>query len=282
MGFLKEIKKALFGAKAASRSMADKVRGSGAEMAERASQALDEEEKVAARDIFKEPETTMSQKDETEEFDLFAENEESSGSAETEAETDHDEDLDRLFEDEEENEPAAQPTGKKGGSGTSEQARKFQQEAEEIGDEILRKGGKALEGARSLAGKFFEKAGDLVERAQKEAAEELDKKMEAARQLEEKLEKEKRKYEDPKKNIFEDNEDLLSEHDDFFEKARRFAEGDYQNEGKKAQSGKMDIQRDPDFKAREKTGTVPGFEDLDGDGDEIIDDAIIDDDDNTP
>ena len=280
MGFLKEIKKALFGAKAASRSMADKVRGSGEEMAKPASQALEEQEKVAARDMFKEPETTKGQQGETDDFDLFADTAERSATGGTDTPTDHDEDLDRLFEDEEE--PAAEPKGKKHGTGTSEQARKFQQEAEEIGDEILRKGGQALEGARTLAGKFFEKAGDLVERAQKEAAEELDKKVEAARKLEEKLEKEKRKYEDPRKNIFEDNEDLLSEHDDFFEKARRFAEGDYQNEGKKTPSGKMDIQRDPDFKARDKTGTVPGFEDLDGDGDEIIDDAIIDDDDETP
>lgn len=38
-----------------------------------------------------------------------------------------------------------------------------------------------------------------------------------------------------------------------------------------------------DFKPKpKKEGNVPGFEDHDGDGNEIIDDAIIDDDDDNP
>ena len=38
----------------------------------------------------------------------------------------------------------------------------------------------------------------------------------------------------------------------------------------------MQIKKDPDYKPKEKEGKVRGFEDQDGDGDEIIDDAIID------
>ena len=41
----------------------------------------------------------------------------------------------------------------------------------------------------------------------------------------------------------------------------------------------MKITKDPEYKKEEKEGTVYGFEDMDGDGDEIIDDAIIVDDD---
>ena len=63
--------------------------------------------------------------------------------------------------------------------------------------------------------------------------------------------------------------------DSFFDKAQRYADGDYHDEGGK----EMQIKKDPDYKPREKEGKVRGFEDLDGDGDEIIDDAIIDEDD---
>ena len=38
----------------------------------------------------------------------------------------------------------------------------------------------------------------------------------------------------------------------------------------------MKIQKNPEYKPGEKPGSVKGFEDLDGDGNEIIDDAILD------
>jgi hypothetical protein len=66
--------------------------------------------------------------------------------------------------------------------------------------------------------------------------------------------------------------------DSFFDKAERYASGDYADEGTPA--GKdVTIRKDPDYKPKENTGKVKGFDDLDGDGDEIIDDAILDDDD---
>ena len=45
-------------------------------------------------------------------------------------------------------------------------------------------------------------------------------------------------------------------------------------QGKTPKEGDLSIGENPDFKAPKK-GTVKGFEDLDGDGDELIDDAII-------
>lgn len=73
---------------------------------------------------------------------------------------------------------------------------------------------------------------------------------------------------------------LLDGQDDFFAKAQRYAEGDYHNTGRKPgeeepKEGEIKITKNPDFKKEEPTGTVYGFEDLDGDGNELIDDAII-------
>ena len=75
----------------------------------------------------------------------------------------------------------------------------------------------------------------------------------------------------------------LADKDDFFTKANRYAEGDYDMDGKidgrptdTAVPGTITIGENPDYVKPEPTGTIAGFEDLDGDGDELIDDAIID------
>jgi dsDNA-specific endonuclease/ATPase MutS2 len=73
---------------------------------------------------------------------------------------------------------------------------------------------------------------------------------------------------------------MLDGQDDFFAKAERFAQGDYHNTGKDPadeviEEGEIIIQDNPDYKKPVNEGTVKGFEDLDGDGNEIIDDAII-------
>ena len=71
-------------------------------------------------------------------------------------------------------------------------------------------------------------------------------------------------------------EEGLGKHESFFDKAARFADGDY-NKEEKGKEGDMEIKQNPDYKPEEKKkGNVPGFEDLDGDGNEIIDDAILD------
>jgi hypothetical protein len=64
----------------------------------------------------------------------------------------------------------------------------------------------------------------------------------------------------------------LEDKDDFFKKAAAFAEGKYSALRNEPEINKPGIQQ-PDEES--KKGTVPGFEDMDGDGDEIIDDAVI-------
>jgi len=68
----------------------------------------------------------------------------------------------------------------------------------------------------------------------------------------------------------------LNKHESFWDKAKLFAEGDHHMKGKQPKPGEMTIGENPDYKAPGK-GKVKGFDDGDGDGDELIDDAIIDD-----
>ena len=65
---------------------------------------------------------------------------------------------------------------------------------------------------------------------------------------------------------------LLEGTDDFFTKADRFASGDYEA----FSEGKITI-KEPSEEINKTRDNIPatGFEDLDGDGNEIIDDAII-------
>ena len=56
--------------------------------------------------------------------------------------------------------------------------------------------------------------------------------------------------------------------DDFFKKAEAFAEG-------RPMDGSTPIEINTDEVAKKETKQAFGFEDLDGDGNEIIDDAII-------
>jgi len=84
----------------------------------------------------------------------------------------------------------------------------------------------------------------------------------------------------PKPDFAEDTIDasgsLLEGKDDFFSKADKFAAGDYGafSEGKVTlDENSSTIKEKTDF---DKLPPATGFEDLDGDGNEIIDDAIVD------
>lgn len=157
--------------------------------------------------------------------------------------------------------------------------------AEDLGGKILDKGGSALEKAKELGGKIFDKAEDLVEKAQKAAAEEdMDSIIDKAKKMgDEAAEKVQDTSSTFKEKLDETDESLLGGHDSFFDKAKRFADGDYQMKGKKKTSSifendELKIEKDPTHQPKKNDGKVAGFEDLDGDGDEIIDDAIIDED----
>jgi ElaB/YqjD/DUF883 family membrane-anchored ribosome-binding protein len=160
--------------------------------------------------------------------------------------------------------------------------------AEKVGDKVMDKGEdvmKTFQGAAEKAGKKFE---DFFEKAQEEAAKEQaessivqDAKKaadDATSQMDELLEKAKEFSDQPPKTSAKLSQSELSGKDDFFEKAKRFAEGDYHNTGKKEEEGKITISNDPDHQPKKKdVGEIKGFDDNDGDGDHLIDDAIIDD-----
>lgn len=149
---------------------------------------------------------------------------------------------------------------------------KFQDVSEKVGKKIM-------DASEEVGGKVIGKFNELVDKANEEAAKEsLDDTTGQARQANEELERRirERGAKSNVENLKEDSEKgPLGGFDSFFDRAKRFAEGDYQGE-----SGKdVEIRQDPDYKPGPKTGAVKGFDDLDGDGNEIIDDAILDADD---
>ena len=72
----------------------------------------------------------------------------------------------------------------------------------------------------------------------------------------------------------------LESKDDFFEKASRYADGDYHAFNPNADQPQIVPSEDVTSEDKKPfQGTIAGFEDHDGDGDPLIDDAIIEEDD---
>ena len=80
----------------------------------------------------------------------------------------------------------------------------------------------------------------------------------------------------PKKEFADETlttgDSLLKDTDDFFSKADKFAAGDYDS----FSEGKITIQDKKVETTPKEVDKATNFDDLDGDGNEIIDDAIID------
>lgn len=124
---------------------------------------------------------------------------------------------------------------------------KAMRSSEKIGEEILDRG-------KDLSDKINKKIDDTVEKAEREAAEE------AANP--------KGKYSD---ETLDASGSLLDEDDDFFNKASRYADGDYGA----FSEGKIEISDKQSPPEKKNPAKAAGYEDLDGDGNELIDDAII-------
>ena len=150
--------------------------------------------------------------------------------------------------------------------------------SEQVGEKVIERGGELLEKSKNLSESVGEKVldikDDIVDKA-KEAgskiSEKLDETMDKAQAW---AEEEKAK---PKRQFAEEDLDaggsLLEGTDDFFAKADKYADGQYDA----FSEGKITIKEAE--KTEEKIlsqDPITGFEDLDGDGNEIIDDAIID------
>lgn len=147
-----------------------------------------------------------------------------------------------------------------------EWVKKAKDTSEKVGERVLEEGGKVWDKVEEAGKGLRERFDQLVEKASEEAEKEkLEEELRKAKAMEEALERKVKSRESAK------DDSLLDTHDSFFDKARRFAEGDYRGEGED-----MRIEKDDQYIEKKKEGTVKGFEDRDGDGDEIVDDAILD------
>lgn len=130
----------------------------------------------------------------------------------------------------------------------------FKEASEKIGEKAMDLSDALSQKARELADKIDAKLDETVEKAKKMA------------------EEENRESSSSHADTRHDESELLTrsnleDKDDFFSKADRFAKGKSLLEKDKSENG--DGQRKSNQKAY-------GFEDLDGDGNEIVDDAILD------
>ncbi len=141
----------------------------------------------------------------------------------------------------------------------------------------------------------MDRTNDLVEKANAEAAKDnLENQIDEASTLGERLEKHIKgkdilDQKDPPIGYDKLNESLLEGKDDFWSKAEKYAEGDYSGKGKdetpaasndifaNTEERQKKLEEAPEKKEPFK-GEIKGFTDNDGDGDPLIDDAIIDED----
>ena len=161
-------------------------------------------------------------------------------------------------------------------------ADKFGETAEDVGEALFEKGGEALEKAKGFAtnigSKILGAKDELLAKAEAEAAKSgdsadslIDKMKNLNQKLEDKISGNNQQFAD---KPLDTGGSEFSKHDSFWEKADRFAKGDYHMKGKEPKPGELTIKDNPDYKAPDK-GKVKGFNDGDGDGDELIDDAIV-------
>lgn len=153
---------------------------------------------------------------------------------------------------------------------------KMGEKADVIGERLFTVGEKAIEKAQEitedLGTKLIKAKDELLKKADEESAKSgapsqdlADKLAEINQRIKDAISGNNTKFSDKPLDL---GGSELEKHQSFFEKAKRFAEGDYQSKKPKIS---MDQPQE-----NIKPGNVKGFDDLDGDGDEIIDDAIID------
>lgn len=157
---------------------------------------------------------------------------------------------------------------------SAELKEKIKDVAEDVGAKLAEKGSEAIDKAREVGGQLKGKLDELVEKAQHEAEKDRVEKEAIKAAVTQQEAEFKAKAADKTAGS------TLGGMDSFFEKANRYAEGDYHNTGAKTptedDSNILELKPDPNYKKEQKEGKLPGMDDLDGDGDELIDDAIID------
>jgi len=130
---------------------------------------------------------------------------------------------------------------------------KFGEASESVGAKVLDAKDKVVEKAKEVTDKLGEKLDETIEKAEAFQAEQDAK---------------------PKREFAEDDLDasgsMLEGTDDFFSKAEKYADGDHGA----FSEGKITI-TESEGTTKKDIAKAAGFEDLDGDGNELIDDAIV-------
>jgi hypothetical protein len=295
MSMLNDLKKVLFGAKSVARSAADKAVESGKEIGEELIEKSAEFIEKAADKTGEWYDKAKTKTDEITEKIWDEINELSNKSATSDTQPPLSQQDDSAFQSGISDEPettrqatddifsqtgeqvrqtasdamdAAEKIGGKVLEKSAELGDKLKGVAEDLGSKLFEKGGEAFDRAKEAGARLWEKTNDMIEKAQeaaeKDALEEMTKETEALQ----------RQAEAKARAADKSADSTLGGFDSFFDKAERFAGGDYHD---KSNSNQPELGRDPDFQAETRQSAVPGFEDLDGDGNEIIDDAILDD-----
>ncbi len=131
----------------------------------------------------------------------------------------------------------------------------------------------------NLGSTVLETKSQIVEKA-KELAKDLEDKLDETISKAEEMAKEDQVQPVKKSHTEALREDQLDDKDDFFKKAEAFAEGRYGEVTGEYSKPKPKITKIEESNKKEgSSAPLPGFEDLDGDGNEIVDDALIVDDD---
>ena len=288
MPLLNDLKKIFFGAKSVAKHQAGKVEE---ELATQGDELLEMGKRAAAvvadrapdyikkgKDaleelgdaVFKEPEPTSDPS--TQQAKKIIDDEFNFGNLDLTAEKDAPKSGSVDFEDELDeaepitpNEPSAfRQVADSGLDAAARTGLAAKQQAGKLGDEIL---DRAAQAGASLKGK----TDAFVEHANREAEKmKLEDSIRQAKAAAEQAEARARAF-DGKEGQRDASESTLSGTDSFFDRADRFARGDYQNEGGKD----LRVQDDPDYQPKKKGDLIAGFLDSDGDGDSLIDDAII-------
>ena len=156
--------------------------------------------------------------------------------------------------------------------------------SENIGSKILEKGGELMDKAQEMGGELKGKADDLVDHANKVATgeETMESLSETTRKIGEKLNKETELS--GKLGYDEHKGSMLEGHDDFFSKAEKWADGNhgaFNDPSLETTTPKIDSTTPPPLELPKEPfeGDIKGFTDNDGDGDPLIDDAEIEEDD---
>ena len=279
MGFLGEIRKLLFGVKSVSKSGAEKAVNAGKELGEdildKGAQAYQKGKDIAEDVVDAAGDKLSTLKNKAK--DMVADiSDKVSENPKVEKAADFTENVGKKVMD----------TGSK----AAEKAGDF---TEKVGKKVMEVGGEAME-----------KAGDISEKVGEKVMEAKDKLMEKAREMSGKINEkfdetyEKAKALEAEEALEGDSEyadtpididkSLLEDSDDFFAKAAKYADGDYKGTRDKTKVQDELVDKTGDITIGDTVISLPegdtpkkelakaaGFEDLDGDGNEVVDDAIL-------